>query len=81
MNSLSLNYVEGRWQKKREEQTAALGLAQNWDTAPCHPAGLLWAGHRASEPRFLLGLGDLADQVLRVECGKPETAQTRSGNF
>lgn len=81
MNSLSLNYVEGRWQKKREEQTAALGVAQNWDTAPCHPAGLLWAGYRASEPRFLLGLEDLAGQVLRIECVKPETAQTRSGDF
>lgn len=73
--------MEGRWQKKREEQTAALGLAQNWGTAPCHPAGLLWAGHRASEPRFLLGLEDLAGQVLRVECVKPETAQIWCGDF
>lgn len=81
MNSLSLNYVEGRWPMKREEETAALGVAQNWDTAPCPPAELLWAGHRASEPRFLLGLEDLAGQVLRVECVKPETAQTWSGNF
>lgn len=55
MNSLSLNYVEGRWQKKGETQAAAFGVTQNWDTGPCHPAGSLWAGSSVFESLFLLG--------------------------
>lgn len=44
MNSLSLNYVEGRWQKKGEEQTAAPGVTQTGTQALATQLGLSGQG-------------------------------------
>lgn len=74
MNSLSLHYVEGRWQKKgksKQQLRKAVKLGLQSATAQLGDFGQVL---HLSEPQFPLGPKSLPGKVLRIRCkNNPES--------